>query len=144
MRGCVSSGREGSQVCAGGTPWAQRWAQGCKMGHKKARAARHLLDKANELLRDGTVEGAKKAYAQLKSIQGEFGNDRALRDHVAHCIGVCAEAMIQLDETAADLTVCPTAVLEAAEEATEMCRAALFAAKRNIPIDAARKKIDDE
>ena len=113
------------------------------MGHKKARAARHLLDKANELLRDGTVEGAKKAYAQLKSIQGEFGNDRALRNHVAHCIGVCAETMIKLDETAADLTVCPTAVLEAAEEATEMCRAALFAAKENIPIDAARKKIDD-
>ena len=113
------------------------------MGKQNARAARHLLDKANELLRDGTVEGAKKAYAQLKSIQGEFGNDRALRDHVAHCIGVCAETMIKLDETAADLTVCPTAVLEAAEEATEMCRAALFAAKENIPIDAARKKIDD-
>ena len=112
------------------------------MGHKKARAARHLLDKANWDLRDGTVAGAKKAYEQLKSIQGEFGDDRAMRNHVADCIGVCAEAMIKLDAIAADLTVCPTAVLEAAEEVTEMCRAALFAAAQQIPIDAARKKID--
>ena len=112
------------------------------MGKQNARAARHLVDKANDLLRDGTVEGAKKAYDQLKSIQGEFGDDRAMRNHVADCIGVCAEAMIKLDAIAADLTVCPTAVLEAAEEATEMCRAALFAAAQQIPIDAARKKID--
>ena len=121
---------------------AQRWAQGCKMGRDGALPARRLLNKANKLLRDGTVEGAKKAYAQLKSIQGEVGNDRAMRNHMANCIGVCADAMIKLDAIAADLTVCPTAVLEAAEEATEMCRAALLAAAEQIPIDAAREKIN--
>ena len=81
---------------------AQRWAQGCKMGRDGALPARRLLNKANKLLRDGTVEGAKKAYAQLKSIQGEVGNDRAMRNHVSNCIGVCAETMIKLDETAQD------------------------------------------
>lgn len=122
---------------------AQRWAQGCKMGKQRRATAENLLQRANKLLRDGTVAGAKKAHAQLKLLEGEVGNDRAKRNHVAQCISVCADAMIKLDAIAADLTVCPTAVLEAAEEATEMCRAALFAAKENIPIDAARKKIDD-
>jgi len=112
------------------------------MGRDGALPARRLLNKANDLLRDGTVAGAKKAHAQLKLLEGEVGNDRAMRNHMAKCIGVCADAMIKLDAIAADLTVCPTAVLEAAEEATEMCRAALLAAAEQIPIDAARKKID--
>ena len=47
------------------------------MGKQNAKAKRHLLDKANDLLRDGTVEGAKKAHAQLKLLEGEVGNDRA-------------------------------------------------------------------
>jgi len=112
------------------------------MGRDGALPARRLLNKANDLLRDGTVAGAKKAHTQLKLLEGEVGNDRAMRNHKANCIGVCADAMIKLDAIAADLTVCPTAVLEAAEEATEMCRAALLAAAEQIPIDAARKKID--
>ena len=70
------------------------------MGRDGALPARRLLNKANDLLRDGTVAGAKKAHAQLKLLEGEVGNDRAMRKHMANCIGVCADAMIKLDASA--------------------------------------------
>ena len=70
------------------------------MGRDGALPARRLLNKANDLLRDGTVAGAKKAHAQLKLLEGEVGNDRAMRNHMANCISVCADAMIKLDASA--------------------------------------------
>jgi len=113
------------------------------MGKKYVDAARELVKSANRAFRRGTIGGIEKLQEQLRALEGEVGSVRAEREHPASCVRACTSATLELQKIAEDTDVCPMDVEDAAHEFNAQCRAALLAAARRIPIDAARKKIDD-
>ena len=113
------------------------------MGIQYARAAKELVAHADRAFRHGTIGGISNLQEQLRALEGEVGSVRAEREHLASCIRACTSATREFQAIAENMDVCPMDVEDAAHDFNAKCRAALLAAAKRIPIDAARKKIDD-
>ena len=119
-----------------------RLQKASEMDPRKVAEARDLINRADDLCEGGIIAGMKRLQCLLKSCSDEPGPERDKLNHVASCISRMRDETFKLQAIAEDLTVAPADVEAAADEMNEVSRAAVYAGFENVPIDAARAKID--